>query len=59
MPRNVSSKVIQQHVPSQMSKFPEVTPPGENKMSGASCHKRLGGGGGGGTRGCSSTRPAV
>ena len=35
MPRNVSSEVIQRHVPSQMSMFPEVTPPGDKKMSGA------------------------
>ena len=41
MARNVSSEVIQRHVPSQMSMFPEVTPPGDNKMSGASSHKRL------------------
>ena len=46
MPCNMFSEVIQQHIPSQMSKFPEVTQPGDNKMSGANCHNRLGGGGG-------------
>ena len=43
MPCNMFSEVIQQHIPSQMSKFPEVTQPGDNKMSGANCHNRLGG----------------
>ena len=55
MPRNMSSEIIQRHVPSQMSKFPEVTPTGDNKMSGASSHKRLWRG----SLGCLSTHSAV
>ena len=31
MPRDMSSEFIRRHVPSQMSMFPEVTPPGEKK----------------------------
>ena len=55
MPRDMSSEFIRRHVPSQMSMFPEVTPPGDKIMSGASSHKRLWRG----SRGCLSTRSAV